>query len=580
MARVRGALSAGRVGDAEKICRELVRKHPREAELLYQLGVISCLQGRVSAAVPFWRRAVDAAPDEPQYKRALAHGLAEVGQLDAAVDVASSATELSPSSAEGQLQLAGLLRRAKRFDEAIARYQRVIELVPESAAAHGDLGNLLAELGRTEAAIECFAAAVKRDPDFADGWANLGATLYAADHAKEAILACYHAVVKAPKHPTAWLTLGNALAAEGRWGGAVAAYDAAVKNDPAGDSAKARYNRALADLAVGNFARGWTEYRLRHAVDPTVRSWTGLPRWGGESLDGKWLLVRREQGIGTQVMFSGYLPLAGMQAERVFVECDARLTGLLARSYPGVDFLTTECLLEQFEGGGVQARRIDQRLPDVETAIGDLPSNLLGVAPAENGPVAPRLAPDPNRIEAWRRRLAELPGGLKVGVSWRGGSTEGVRRKRSTALADWSGLLATPGASFVNLQYGAVDEELRSLPTELTLARWPHFDPTRDLDELAALAATLDLVVTVDNSTAHLAAASGATAWVLLPAAADWRWMCDASRTVWYPAARLIRQAAQATWAQTLAVVVEEVRGRATAASTIRSGANSSRTAA
>ena len=558
LARARRAKDAGRVSDAEAIYRELVRKHPHEAEPLYQLGVILCLKGRVSAAVPFWRRAVEAAPREIQYKRALAHVLAEIGQVDAAMEVARSAVELAPS-AETHLQLANLYRRSKQIEPAIEHYQRAIDLAPDSPVAYGDLGNLYSELGRTAAAIECLTAAVSRDPDFANGWANLGATLYAADHGREAIEACRHAVKASPRHPTAWLTLGNALADAGRWAESVVAYDTVVANDPGAANLDARYNRSLADLAVGNFTRGWNDYRLRHALAPTVRVRSGLARWGGESLEGKTLLVRREQGIGTQVMFSGYLELVARLAGYVVVECDGRLREILARSYPMVEFRTSDELLSESETEVARLRPVGGRLPDVEAAIGDLPSSASGVAPPEAGPVSPRLLPDPERIAKWRRRLAELPAGMAVGISWRGGGTMGSRRKRTTTLGEWQSVLATPGINFVNLQYGPIDDELRSLPPGVVLSRWADFDPTRDLDDLAALAVALDRVITVDNSTAHLAAAAGAATWILLPAAADWRWMSHPTQSGWYPAARFIRQVEGATWTELLARVAEEL---------------------
>jgi tetratricopeptide (TPR) repeat protein len=569
------------VAEAEAIYRDLVRKHPREGEPLYQLGVILSSRGRLAAAVPFWRRATEAAPSELQYKRALARGLVEIGQLDGAVEVGRSAVEVAPSSAEAHLQLASLYRRAKQFDAAIEHYEQAIGLAPDAPGAHGDLANLYSELGRTADAIECYTAAVSRDGDFADGWANLGATLHAAGHGREAIEACRQAVIKSPRHPTVWLTLGNALADAGRWAEAVVAYDTVVANNPGAPNLDARYNRSLADLAVGDFARGWSDYRLRHTVAPTNRLPSGLPRWGGESLVGKTLLVRREQGIGTQVMFSGYVGLVARHAGHVIVECDGRVKELLARSYAAVEFRTADELFTESGTGVARLRALDGRMPDVEAAIGDLPSSASDIVPPDAGPVAPRLLPDPERIVKWRRRLAELPGGFCVGVSWRGGGTSGTRRKRSTSLTDWHGVLATPGINFINLQYGPIEDELRSLPAGVALTQWPDFDPTRDLDDLVALSLALQRVITVDNSTAHLAAAAGAATWILLPAAADWRWMSHSTESRWYPAARLVRQVDGATWTESLARVADELLvQRANWASVDQASVNSGRAAA
>jgi tetratricopeptide (TPR) repeat protein len=568
LTKARQALQAGRVDVAEGICRELVRKHPGAAEPLYQLGTILSLRGKVSAAVPFWRRAAQAEPAQGQYRVALAHGLAAIGQLEAAVEASRAAVGLEPESADARLQLANLCRRANQLDAALEQYQHAIRLAPESARAYGDLGALLSELGRSDAAIECLCAAVERDPKFASSWANLGAVLHAAGHSPQAIEACRQAVRFNPRHPTAWLTLGNALAEESRWSEAVAAYDAAVAIAGTGKAAvDARHNRSLADLALGNFARGWVDYRLRRAAAPSAAIGTGLPRWGGEMLAGKTLLVRREQGIGTQVMFSGYLGYLAGRARHVVVECDERLRELFARTYPSLEFVSD--VGHALHRGGES--------PDAEAAIGDLPGDLAraGVLEANAAPTPPLLAADPKLVKKWQARLKELSGSLNVGISWRGGGTASTRRKRSTSLADWERVLCTPGVNFVNLQYGATEEELQSLPAGVTLRRWADFDPRRDLDDLAALCVALDQVITIDNSTAHLAAASGTRTWILLPSAADWRWMCDATRSAWYPAARLFRQLDKTSWAG----VFERVAGELGALGE-RDGINSRRTAA
>ena len=471
-------LAAGQVAEADAVCRDLVRKYPRQAEPLYQLGVILCLQGRVSAAVPFWRRAADAAPTEPQYKRALAHGLAEIGQLEAAVEVARSAVELAPSSAEGHLQLANLFRRAKQFDAAIEHYRQAIDLAPDSPAAYGDLGNLLSELGTYRGGDSVFRGSreprsrfrrrvgkSRRDalrggpcPRGDCGVSPRGDQVSAAPHGMA------HARQRAGGRGPL-VRGGCGLRHRNCQQSGRTQPQGAVQPQP-GRSGR----RGISPRGGGNIA----------CDTPSSRQsviWTGLPRWGGESLEGKTLLVRREQGIGTQVMFSGYLEPAARHAGHVIAECDGRLRELLARSYAGVEFRTTEELFGEQQSDVARVQPLDGRL-DVETAIGDLPSNLSGVVSPDAGPVAPRLMPDRDLIAKWQRRLAELPGELNVGISWRGGSTSGTRRKRSTNLCDWQGVLATPGVNFVNLQYGPIDDELASLQSGVELARWPDFDPT------------------------------------------------------------------------------------------------------
>jgi ADP-heptose:LPS heptosyltransferase len=157
---------------------------------------------------------------------------------------------------------------------------------------------------------------------------------------------------------------------------------------------------------------------------------------------------------------------------------------------------------------------------------------------------------DSASTEKWRERFATLGEGLKVGISWRGGKDESVRRARSTNFEQWLGLLNTSSAHFVNLQYGATEGELAEAnrTTGVRVHHWSDSDPLRDLDDFAAQIAALDLVISVDNSTAHLAGALGKATWALLPFAADWRWLIDRDDSVWYRSVRLFRQERAGDW--------------------------------
>jgi ADP-heptose:LPS heptosyltransferase len=159
---------------------------------------------------------------------------------------------------------------------------------------------------------------------------------------------------------------------------------------------------------------------------------------------------------------------------------------------------------------------------------------------------------------------------LKVGISWRGGADEHVRRMRSTILDQWSELLRTPRIQFINLQYGATAEELAHVEREtgIRIHHWNDADPLCDLDDFAAQIAALDLVISVDNSTVHMAGALGVETWVLLPFAADWRWMLDRSDTPWYCRVRLFRQPRAGCWPPTFSDVAAELARRMTRADT------------
>jgi hypothetical protein len=169
------------------------------------------------------------------------------------------------------------------------------------------------------------------------------------------------------------------------------------------------------------------------------------------------------------------------------------------------------------------------------------------------------LQPPAEHARQLRERYrARFPGRRIVGISWRGGS-RGPDVQRSTSLNAWEPILRTGEAGFVSLQYGETAAEIDGLRTALGLdvVHDPSVDPLADLDALAAQVAAMDLVITVDNSTAHMAGALDTPVWVLLPWAPNWRWRIKGERSHWYPAARLWRQTRAGDWTS----IIEEVRG-------------------
>ena len=251
-----------------------------------------------------------------------------------------------------------------------------------------------------------------------------------------------------------------------------------------------------------------------------------------------------EQGIGDQVMFASCLPdlLSRVGAESGFVECDPRLVPLFARSFPQIAAI---------------ARPADPAvLPPVapcDTAeyLGTLPKYLRRRID-EFPQAAGYLRPNPELVAKWRASLARFGGALKVGISWHGGKDAETRRRRSIPLDLWAPLFQVPGVQFVNVQYGWAAAEAIGVQDRfgIRLDNGSDCNALRDLDDFAAKMAALDLVISVDNSTAHLAAAIGRPVWTLLPFAADWRWMLDRETTPWYPTMRLLRCRSADNWTE------------------------------
>jgi hypothetical protein len=255
--------------------------------------------------------------------------------------------------------------------------------------------------------------------------------------------------------------------------------------------------------------------------------------WDGEKLESGRLLIWGEQGIGDEIVFAGLMPDVIGTGNRCVLDCDARLKPLFARSFPGVEIVS---------GYTPDAR------PDLEIAAhlpsGSLPRLFRATTEAFSATTSPYLMADP--VEREPLRSSYYDGCKLVGLAWYT-SNKTAGRSRSIDFALLAPLFAHTGIRWVSLQYGDHDAlEQETASTDIVVDR--TVDQFASIDRFAAQIAAMDLVITIDNSTAHLAGALGIPTWVLLPFAPDWRWQLNRDDTPWYPSMRLFRQTTAGDW--------------------------------
>jgi len=336
----------------------------------------------------------------------------------------------------------------------------------------------------------------------------------------------------------------------GRLPEAFADYDRALALQP--EFPLASFHRAMADLLVGNFERGWAGYELRRLSAGHAPAASGLPRWDGSSLAGRTLLIAREQGLGDEIMFASMLPQLVAQAGRCIVECDPRLVATFRRSFPAATVFGTP------SGGGLPPA-IARSSIDAAIEAGSLPGLLRRRAsdfPRHQG----YLSADPQQVARWRERLAATGPGLKVGLSWTGGVRMTRRQLRSLSLEQLLPLLRTPGVRFFSLQYTAnarADIDALRARHGIVIEHWD--DAIRDYDQTAALVCALDQVVSVCTAVAHLGGALGRPVWVLAPVSPEWRYGLTGESMPWYPSVRLFRQDRYDEWPPVIDAAAREL---------------------
>ena len=411
-----------------------------------------------------------------------------------------------------------------------------LALAPTLAEAHANLGLALEARGALAEAADSYRTSLAHNATLPQTWVNLAGVLLLLRQLDEAEMACAQALRLRRDDPAAWCNLGAVYARMGLELESEEACREAIHLEAG--HAKARFNLAYLLLRQGRWEEGWAQFESRDWYAALERQ-LHCPRWQGEPLAGRSVLVGFEAGHGDMLQFGRYCAeLKTRGAGRVTLLCHPPLKRLLA-TLPGVDTLVA----------------FDEDVPptDCWTPLLSLPAlcqTRLDTVPA----TLPYLHAEPALLAAWAPRLPTT--GLRVGLVWKGNPKFENDAERSLPHLDTLQPLAdVAGISFISLQKGAGEDETAPwLATSLGAQ-------IQDFADTAAIVAQLDLLISVDTAVAHLAGALGKPCWVLLPGyLTDWRWLTERSDSPWYPEVmRLFRQPAGGGWGPVVEAVAAEL---------------------
>ncbi len=422
------------------------------------------------------------------------------------------AIRLQPDNPNGALIVSVALMSRGREDQAIEVLQDQLSRTPEVLALMFNLHSCYANQGENQKAIEIALKTVQLDPTNSDAYNNLGASLHAVSRNDDANIAFQTAVDLNPQHFTARLNLANNLVDQDERkireiNETVEQFGAQI---PERSKIGALHNTAFAYLRLGQLEKGWE--RLENGFSPLIDSNRGrrpqrnfdVPRWQGEPLNGRRLLVWREQGLGDEIMFGSMLAeLAGIDGQ-VILECEPRLIELMARS-----FSSFKVRPELYRAVYPHDSPYDDF--DLQIPLGSLAAIYRRrIEDFERS--GPYLLADPDKQADYAARMAQVAGGKKrVGLCWRSGVVSPTRGNSYTLLSDWDDLFKDPDVCVVNLQYGKCEDELLAVEQDygIQILRWEDTNLQSDLDAVAAIIANLDVVCSVGTVVAQFGGALG-----------------------------------------------------------------------
>ena len=471
-------------------------------------------------------RALEATRLDPHCSQAyhtLAIALEGMGELHKALQMYERALALDPEDPEIYLNL-GLVAWKLRMLEGAEKFFRIyISMEPKLHHGYNNLGSVLRDQQRYDESVEVLRNAIHQFPDNAELWNTIGTVAMEQGSIAEARLFYEEALRLAPTMPRTYHNVAYAISHTGPLTESLAYYDKALKlMGKSPDAIEARHGRAQALLGLGRLEEGWKDWEARH--DRRFRGSfiyaVSAPRWEGEELSGKRLLVMGEQGLGDEILFSaGYRDLIERLGPtgKLVITADSRLTALLQRSYPEAELQLYSN--KRHNGKGV---RICPWL-NAETAVDYFSTNgstLRFTRPTVESFAkrfadgSPLLVPDPARVAYWREQIEALGKGPYVGFCWRSMITTGTRKKFYAPLDAWKPVLGQ-SVQFVNLQYGECKDEFAYFAEKLgaRIHNFPQIDLKNDLDDLAALGKALDLAISAPTASGAITAGTGTEAW-------------------------------------------------------------------
>ena len=492
-----------------------------------------------------WREALDTCenlellqPDDAAVVFYKGRAQRELGRADDAIATFHRALELDPNMVSAHDQLGMIHRDHGDYPAALHHLERAAELNPVDPRAHLALGGLHREQGDLDTAVIHWRRALDIDALFTPALHCLGVAMDHQDSLDEALEYHRRVAQQAPSLSENHRYLAMIQTDLGHLDDALASTGRALELAP--DSAEARWQRFFIRALRGDFPDAWDDYECRFHLQnrTTPQREFSQPRWRGEPLAGRTLLVHAEQGLGDTLHMARYLGFIARQGGRVLLWCPSTLVPLL-QNLSGVDQVFAD--LDPHTSFDCHLPLMS--LPGVLQATPDNPQTSKPYLTHPN----PEVFPLPSATA----------GALRVGLAWDGSHSQPIDR-RSVPLAALEPLLDLPGIAFYSLQVGSAAQALRDRGWDKKI-----IDLSPRLTDLSATAATamqLDLVISLDSAVAHLGGALGQPTWVMLSATPDWRWGRSGDRTQWYPSARLFRQAKAGEWTPVIADIVAALR--------------------
>ena len=505
-------LSANQIGMFDQAIlafEKVISIKPDHAEAYCNMGITFYYQGFLNEAILAFKKAISLNSNYVEAYNNLGNSLKDQGKLDDAIKAYEKSILLRPNYAHAYYNMGIAYQDHGELTKAIKAFNKSILLKPGYAEAYSNLGNTLQELGELDEAIEACNKALLINPNYVEALNNLGVALRGQGNLDEAVKVFNKAIALKPDCPEVLNNRAIAFQEQGKVDEPIKGFKNAILLKP--DYADAHFTLSFSLFQSGRIKEGLEEYEWRQKTKKglSFHRHFSQPVWDGQtSLEDKTLFLWCEQGIGDTMNWSSCLPLLTACSKHVILECQKKLVPLLSRSFPNVEVKAED-------------RRLDTERDDFDLHLpmGSLYKHFIDEI-MEKGKVYSYLVPDPERVKFWKERLSSVGKGPYVGLCWKSSVESPYRLQHYPPMSDWLPVLKVPGVTFINLQYKDYEDDIATIQKEfgVTVHNFKDIDQYDDIDEVAALCAALNLVVSTKATPPMISAGVGT-----LTKIANWR---------------------------------------------------------
>ena len=535
--------NSGDIVNASIKAKNLISQYPDNYELNKFLGLVSVHSSNFDEALIFFNKCLGINNESPDIYFNLGLIYKKKGLLKDSEKNYRNAIKLNPNFLDTYINLGVVLEQQEKYKDCLNILEDLIKKDKNSYKAYFNLANIFVKLDRFDESIDSYNKALKINNNQAEIFFNLALVLKKIGNYDDATINYKKAIKLKPDYFKAYNNLGVIFSDLRKFSEALDFFEKALKINP--DFLEAYYNESFIFLLQNKFIEGWQRYEFRWNSEDQIKPLYNLNEniWDGKFLNGT-LLVWSEQGIGDHLFFGRMIQCLKDQAKKIVFTVDKRLIKLFKNSLSNLGINNIEII--EYNKNNLFVN-FDKHLPAGSLGKFFAKSDKEILKFSKNNFVINNNE-DYEKVKKFLNNLK----GFKIGLSWK--SLNKNEQHRNISLQKLVSILPDKNCSLINLQFGDTAEEISKVENNslVKIHSLKDIDNFNNIDELSFLINSLDLVITIQNTTAHLSLGFQKKTFVLLPTNSRWHWGVSAEQSIWYPAAQIFRQSKYNYWEDVL----------------------------